>query len=575
MTSKDPKQTIYLDVDEEITSIIQKVQGSQKSIVALVLPKRATVFQSIVNMKLLKRTADQYKKKVVLITSERGLLPLAGVAGLHVAPTLSSKPILPPPPSSATSRLDRDEAEEEVELDQSAPVGAYMAEDDDESIELDNEKFAPAAGGAGGAAAAGKAGKAGKGAKGGHGGKLKVPNFNKFRKVLVFGGLALVLLMVGVWWALAVAPKASVTLRTEATSTLADLNFTADTGAGELNVEGKVIPALRETFKKTETEKVPATGEKDNGQKATGTVKFYLCNKDDTLTGTNRTVQAGTGISSGNLTFIVNETVSVQPSNFSSGGSCQKNRPSQSVKVTAQKSGTQYNLSPQDYSVATNASISAEGSAMTGGTSEIIKVVSGNDVETAKTKLVEKQAAVADELRQMLNSKGYAAIVASFSIGESQYTVTPAVDSEATEVTVQAITEYTMLGVNEEDLKQLIADAIKDQVDTEKQSILDEGLGDAEFTVNTDKTAAKVPVKLQTEVVVGPELNQEQLKQQIAGKKKNEAQTLLKAHPGVTDVQIATSPFWNAKIPGKATKITLVVEQADGTRVESNSGSQP
>ena len=77
-TSKD---TVYIDVDDEITTIIDKVRGSDKRIVALVLPKRAAVLQSVVNMKLLKRSADQAKKQLVLITSEAGLLPLARTFG--------------------------------------------------------------------------------------------------------------------------------------------------------------------------------------------------------------------------------------------------------------------------------------------------------------------------------------------------------------------------------------------------------------------------------------------------------------------------------------------------------------
>ena len=56
------KDTIYIDVDDEITAIIDKVITSKHKIVALVLPKRAVVLQSIVNMKLLKRTADEAKK---------------------------------------------------------------------------------------------------------------------------------------------------------------------------------------------------------------------------------------------------------------------------------------------------------------------------------------------------------------------------------------------------------------------------------------------------------------------------------------------------------------------------------
>src|SRR5487761_291507 len=89
------KDVVYIDVDDEITGVIDKVTSSSAKVVALVLPKRATVFQSIVNMKLLKKRADAAKKNIVLISSEPGLMPLAGTAGLYVASTLQSKPEIP------------------------------------------------------------------------------------------------------------------------------------------------------------------------------------------------------------------------------------------------------------------------------------------------------------------------------------------------------------------------------------------------------------------------------------------------------------------------------------------------
>ena len=102
MAVSNNKDTIYIDIDDEITTVIDKVRSSPGRIVALVLPKRATVFQSIVNMKLLKRSAESAKKNVVLITTEAGLLPLAGAVGLHVAPTPQSKPEVPAAAAPAT-----------------------------------------------------------------------------------------------------------------------------------------------------------------------------------------------------------------------------------------------------------------------------------------------------------------------------------------------------------------------------------------------------------------------------------------------------------------------------------------
>ena len=40
----DSKDTIYIDIDDEITGIIDKVRGSSSKVTALVLPKRAGVF---------------------------------------------------------------------------------------------------------------------------------------------------------------------------------------------------------------------------------------------------------------------------------------------------------------------------------------------------------------------------------------------------------------------------------------------------------------------------------------------------------------------------------------------------
>src|SRR3954463_13342267 len=108
------KDTIYIDFDDEITAIIDKVTSSKERIVALVLPKRAAVLQSIVNMKLLKRSAENEKKHVVLITTESGLLPLAGAVGMHVAPSLQSRPAVPASPDGT---VDPDAVDESADFD--------------------------------------------------------------------------------------------------------------------------------------------------------------------------------------------------------------------------------------------------------------------------------------------------------------------------------------------------------------------------------------------------------------------------------------------------------------------------
>lgn len=48
--ANNDKDTIYVDIDDEITAVIDKIQNSSSKVVALVLPKRAATFQSIVNI---------------------------------------------------------------------------------------------------------------------------------------------------------------------------------------------------------------------------------------------------------------------------------------------------------------------------------------------------------------------------------------------------------------------------------------------------------------------------------------------------------------------------------------------
>src|SRR5688572_7168833 len=222
------KDTIYIDVDDEITTIIDKVKSSDKKIVALVLPKRAAVLQSVVNMKLLKRTTDDSKKSLVLITSEAGVLPLAGAVGVHVAKTLQSKPAIPAAPKQETAPLavGADEIEDK-EIDASKPVGELA---DDEPIEVDNDDKPEEL------AAAGVAAKKAKG----KGKRIKIPNFDKFRLKVVAGVAALVLLLVGLFFATQVLPKARVVIKTDTTTIDSEVKTTVSPTATEVSEDGSV-----------------------------------------------------------------------------------------------------------------------------------------------------------------------------------------------------------------------------------------------------------------------------------------------------------------------------------------------
>lgn len=556
----DPKDTIYIDVEDEITAVIDKVQASPKKIVALVLPKRATVFQSIVNMKLLKRTADNEKKNVVLVTSEAALLPMAGAVGLHVAKTPSSKPEIPAAPVAVAAMAAATAGAEEPHLDENATVGSLAGvADDDDAIEVDNTP-APEA-----------EKKSGKKAKSSGKKKPKIPNFEKFRSKLFLGIAAGILLIIGLVMALVVLPKATITLKTDTSNINTNLTVTADPAATELDEEAKILPAVNKEFRKTDTEKVAATGEKDKGTKASGQVTLRLTN----CSSQEVTIPAGTAVSADNLSFITQDDVTLQ--SIEIGGNCRNddfpNISSETTDVVAQSAGDKYNLgSGKTFSTAGFSAVSgSNGSAMSGGTSKIVKVVTQADVDKAKDAIAKRAGDEApDDLKEDIEKEGFRPIEETLKSGQPTVTSSPAVGAEASEVTVTSTTVFTMLGVKEDDLKKLVEESAKGQIDPSKQVILDNGLDEANIVVDSKGAGGKMTLTIQTTVVAGPDLDEDAIKAEVVGKKRGDIQTLLKQRPGVNEVEVDYSPFWVQSTPKSADKITIKLEGNAGNDADQS-----
>lgn len=545
------KDTIYIDIDDEITSIIDKLQGSTSKIVALVLPKRAAALQSIVNMKLLKRAADEANKNLVLITSEAGLLPLAGATGLYVAKNLQSKPEIPAAPD--IPEPDEEETAEvepagDEPLDASKSVGELSGKEDD-SVEIDNDEPDDKA-------------KPKKKSKGKKDKNPKIPNFEKFRLklFLIIGG---VLALIGFWiLAVFVLPKATIAVKTDTSTVNAKVEFTASPTKLDFDESAKIVPSKLAEQNVEESQTAPATGEKDVGTKATGQVTVKNCSSGSV------TIPAGTAVSSGGLNFLTNSSLSLDSGNFTPppGSTC-KDTGSHvgTVNVTAQANGDQYNLaSGASYSVAgQGSSVTGTGSAMTGGTSKTAKVVSQQDVDTAKAKMTTTDDQVKSNLQKELDSGGYYAIAETFAKKDETTTASPEVGQEATEVKVTYKSSDSMVGVNQDDLNKLIEASISGDIDTSKQSIQDYGVSKATFKVVSTKPNGDMVIDMDTQVTVGPDINEDQLKQEIAGKKRGETENIIKAIPGVQDAQVSYSPFWVSRTPKKASKISFTYEKAN------------
>ncbi len=566
---KPSKDTIYVDVDDEITGIIDKVENSTHKVVALVLPKRAASLQSIVNMKLLKRSANTADKNVVLITSEQPLMPLAGAAGLHVAKNLQTKPEIPdapagvrthhkPPAEDAPEEGDS-ETDEDLpqKFDYGKPVGALAAAheaENPETIDLDDEDApdepkAPIA----------------------KLPKLKVPNFDRFRMLLGLGGAAIIALIIFIIYALFVLPKATITIHTSSEPVSANFNLNAAASTTTLDSANGAIPAKLESSDQNGSQSVQATGQQNNGDKAAGSVSMTAqkCSGNPFISPPD--VPAGTGISTSGVTYITQDNASFHGTGTSGG--CYTYASNSSVGIKAQSAGSKYNVSGATFSVSGRSDVSATGST-SGGSDNIVTILSQSDVDGAKQKLTTGTTAdnFTKSFEDKLASQGEYVLTSTLKAGDPQINASPAVGQPASTANVTIKITYTVLTVKKADLSQAIQDKLGSQIDKSKQKLNGNFLNDASITVQSQPSPNSAVLSINENTTAVPIIDIAAVKKIAKGKKSGDIQAAINNWPGVKSVDVNLSPFWVSKVPGKDSKITVVLKEV---KENSSNNSAP
>lgn len=534
------KDVIYVDIEDDITSVIAKVKGASAPIVALVPPKRIGVLQSTVNLKLLQKTARTADKRLVLITSDGALTNLAAGMAIPVAKNLQSKPEVP---EAVTPAVEEDDVINGNEL----PVGDLAAtapgEAKEESIIDTIPDFdAPVA-----ATAAARAPKRASGSK--------VPNFDSFRKKIFLAAGAGVLLIVFLVWAIFFAPKATVAITAKTNVINIDKVLQLKPGA-TLDTAQNVAPAIVKQIKKTASTDFQATGKKEVGEKATGTVKFTNAQDEKAAS-----IPAGTQVvSSTGLKFVTNEavTIGIPPTGpISQCGADRLCETTATVGVTAITGGARFNGATGNVNGDFDGATGAFAASPSGGTDKTATVVAQADIDKAKEQLKSQDtSAVKTELKKQFS--GDAIIIQeSFQVTPGDPVSTPAVDQEATSAKLTAETTYTMVAVSRADLKKIYDAYTKTQIGKgDNQKIYESGDKSTSFSQFSTVDGGAYTVKARATAQVGPEIDDGSLAKTLVGKRAGEIQQQLEDIQGVEDVETKFSPFWVTTAP-KAEKITI------------------
>jgi hypothetical protein len=101
-------QVFYIDLEEEVTSIVDRLKKSKSADNVFVIPIRALILGSTVSLKLIKKKAEEMKRRVVIVTQDEQGRALAEKVGFETKDSLEGIDIHPETISSALNQKEQE-----------------------------------------------------------------------------------------------------------------------------------------------------------------------------------------------------------------------------------------------------------------------------------------------------------------------------------------------------------------------------------------------------------------------------------------------------------------------------------
>ncbi len=548
-TSGDPA-VLYLDADTEITEAIEKLRKASESEVRVVVPARSGLFQSAVNMKLINKAAKDHKKHLVLVTNDKIAKNLAGGAGIAVASSVKSMAHVPEAEAAAEKMADEiqmsaPEAQKEASQPDSSSSGSKSSSSDSgfqkRHIPLDKDEEPI------------KSNKSRVQSEEPTGipKDKKVPNYKKLNKRiwLIVAGIGVIILLI---LAYIFVPSAKVTVLADAKKTNLNFNFILDSTATSSDPSSQTLAAQKLTLDKDATYEITATGKKDIGNKATGTISVKNC--DDTST---HALSAGSGVSGGGKTFVTAQQVTI-PAGSAGGGVVTCSSPVD-VQITATALGDSYNVGPTTFTLNGFSNLYKASGQTSGGTSKTVTVLSADDITAAKKQAVDQTSSAKDDLNKKAGSD-LRVFPETIQTDLTTFNTSVPVDNEADKVTVTTKVTYSVFAAKQSDLNALFDDQLKNEVKGDKQIYVN-GSEDANYNVVKQLNAQKVQMNAKAVAFYGDPIDKQALAKKVAGKGKKDVNDIAKDQATqITGAQVETWPSLMPFMPLLSNKITVDIK---------------
>ena len=584
------KDVIYIEPEDDITDIIAKVKNAKTKIVALVPPKKAGVRRSVVNFKLIAKTALQHNKTVVLISTDENLVKFAQSVKMPVAKSLSSKPQLAT--DDETEFGDADEESDIIEEEPETETSTSKSEKKD--VKSDHEKSH-------------------KGDKKVEAVKVKkpeevvtedeideeadtdkkvakkksnqkVPNIKKYRTQIIIGSVFAVIMVVVLIWAFAFAPAAKVVVHVRTSDQGFSETIKLTTDQDKEDIDAGIFYMEEKAIEKTASADFEATGEVDKGTKASGTLTVKRTSPVS-IVGNGRdaiTIPVGTKFTYNGLTYVstaASTLRAVDGKDFDTDtckvstslvATCDLSKDvTTTVKIEAIENGDRYNMGAVNsgWTASISGATPTSSAAISGGSSKIVKIVSKDDLAAAEENL--DITGESDAKKELIDENSDDAIVikSSFNIENGQLSSSPALGEEVngdTKPKVTKKTTYKVYTVSRDAVSQYIEKTVEEGLGDDTRTVYATGAGKDEekaiaFFESYKNNNGEYTAKLKSTVKIGPRVTPEMISEKILGQKVGQVRTMLTSINGVADVEINRSYFWVTKIPSDINKVEIEI----------------
>lgn len=556
-------EILYLEPDEEITSVIDKLQKSNSDSVGLVIPRNSSLIHSAINLKLLKKQADALKKEIALVTADKIGKNIASQVGIQVFEDVhAKKPAnnlgMPPLPKGdevievnmsgePSDDVPADEAIEETGQKQASgkigKVGGFKVRrytidsedagresqttakasdyesDSDNAAHISKPKF--------------------EGVKfSGLGGRKMNKGLIVFVSIFVAIVLASLLLL----------PQTAIDLIVAAEPFEKAVTVGIDKSINEPQATDKFVPGKQLEVTNDDAKRVVATGRKDVGGKGKGSVTIangwqsdpYRFSAGTTLTHT----ESG-------KTFVLDNDVSVPGVTLSlKEGQLVTNPGTANAAITATEPGDSYNVKAGAFTVGglsakQQEKITASSSKdFSGGFTKTVNIMTQSDIDTAKEALLgDLNNTALEELKKeakdlKLVNDAVLNEVISFETNPSK------VDAETDFFDINVKAKHRALVFDEKQVQAIVDTAIREEVPEGKELILGD---DDEFVVNVlgkNYDDGKLELESKIKTKIGSHIDQVAAKKGLNGKSEAAIREQLSTLPNVKEINLFKFPRW-------------------------------